>query len=83
MSVHMDFTGSDSNFVWQMIDLTGIRVSKLEQASTSPVPSVPKDLLEEVTLVPAGTAHVTITSNPVLPDGTPGTPVPATFTCKS
>jgi type VI protein secretion system component Hcp len=83
MSVHMDFTRTDSNADWQMIDLTSVRVSKLEQASTSPVPSVPSNLLEEVTLEPVGTAHVTLTSIPLLPDGSQGTPIPVTFTCKN
>jgi len=84
MSVHMDFVkGSARPFTWQMIDLTGVRVSMREQGSTTPVPGVSGDLLEQVTLTPVGTANVTLTSIPQKQDGTAAPGIPQPFTCKA
>ena len=83
MSVHMDFVKEGGlTFTWQMIDLKGVRVSMVEQGSTTPVTGVPSGLLEEVTLTPVGTATVTITSIPQLPTGAAGAPIVQPFTCK-
>jgi type VI secretion system Hcp family effector len=83
MSVHMDFVKEGGMpFTWQMIDLTGVRVSMLEQGSTTPVAGVNSGLLEEVTLTPVGTANVTLTSIPQLPTGTAGAPIVQPFACK-
>jgi len=81
-SVHFDFVRFD-NSVFQEVDVAGLRISKVEQAVSPPVELSPSVLLEEATLVPAATATVTLTANPLNPDGSPGTPIVSTFTCRS
>lgn len=83
-SVHMDFVrGGGTPFIWQTIDLAGMRVSKLEQAVAPPADLAASAILEEVTLVPTNTAvaKVTITAIPQLATGAAGASIPATFTC--
>jgi type VI protein secretion system component Hcp len=83
-SVHMDFVrGGATPFIWQTIDLTGMRVSKLEQAVAPPTALADSVILEEVTLVPISTAvaGVTITAIPQLATGAAGPSIPATFNC--
>jgi type VI secretion system Hcp family effector len=82
-SVHMDFVKEGGLvFTWQTIDLTGVRVSMLEQGSTTPGAGVSSGLLEEVSLTPVGTANVTLTSIPQREDGTAGASIVTPFTCK-
>ena len=81
-SVHFDFVRSN-NSVFQEVDLAGIRISKVEQAVAPPEDLPDSVILEEATLVPAGTATVTLTANPLNPDGTPGTSIVSMFTCRS
>ena len=81
-SVHFDFVRfNDSTF--QEVDLTGVRISKVEQAVAPPDDMSPSVVLEEVTLVPTATATVTLTAIPLNANGTPGTPVLTTFMCRS
>ena len=81
-SVRFDFVRSNGS-VFQEVDLTGVRISKVEQAVAPPDDLSPSVILEEVTLVPAGTATVTLTAIPLNPDGSAGTPIESTFTCRS
>ena len=81
-SVHFDFVRSNGS-VFQEVDLAGVRISKVEQAVSPPVDLAPSVILEEVTLVPAGTATVTLTANPLNANGSAGTPVESTFTCRN
>ena len=81
-SVHFDFVRSN-NSAFQEVDLAGVRISKVEQAVSPPVDLAPSVILEEVTLVPAGTATVTLTANPLNANGSAGTPVESTFTCRN
>jgi len=80
-SVQFDFVAG--TFVFQSVDLTGVRISKVEQAVSPPVELPAAELLEEVTLVPTATATVTLTATPRNADGTGGTPVVSTFNCRS
>jgi type VI protein secretion system component Hcp len=81
-SVHMDFVrpaATGAQFIWQKLDLTGMRVAKLEQAAAPPTDLAPSTILEEVTLVPTSTApaHVTLTDI-----SSPGAAsIVSTFTC--
>jgi type VI protein secretion system component Hcp len=68
-------------FVWQSISMTGMRVSRVEQAVAPPDNLSPSAVLEEVTFEPNNTATVTITSTPQRADGTPGAPIVVPFTC--
>ncbi len=79
-SVHFDFVRTNGS-VFQEVDLAGVRISKVEQAVSDDVS--PTAILEEATLVPVGTATVTLTANPLNANGTPGTPVESTFTCRN
>jgi len=79
--VHFDFVRGNNNFVFQEVDLTGVRISKVEQAVAPPVQLPASALLEEVTVVPTATATVTLTAIPQNANGTAGTPVESTFTC--
>ena len=81
-SVHFDFVRFN-NSVFQEVDLTGIRISKVEQAVAPPDDLSPSVILEEATLVPTATATVTLTANPLNADGSPATPILSTFTCRS
>jgi len=81
-SVHFDFVRS-ADSVFQEVDLTGVRISKVEQAVAPPEDLADSVLLEEVTLVPTATATVTLTANPLNPDGSPGPSIVSTFTCRS
>ena len=81
-SVHFDFVRSN-NSAFQEVDLAGVRISKVEQAVSPPVDLAPSVILEEVTLVPAGTATVTLIANPLNANGSAGTPVESTFTCRN
>ena len=81
-SVHFDFVRFNDS-VFQEVDLTGVRISKVEQAVAPPDDMSPSVVLEEVTLVPTLTATVTLTANPLNADGSPGTPIETTFTCRS
>jgi type VI secretion system Hcp family effector len=80
-SVHFDFVRAN-NSVFQEIDLGGVRISKVEQAVAPPDDGLPSVLLEEVTLVPSLTANVTLTANPLNPDGTPAGSIESPFTCR-
>jgi type VI protein secretion system component Hcp len=81
-NVHFDFVHPNDNFIWQQVDLTGIRLSMVEQAVAPPDDISATVILEEETLVPAGTATVTLTSTPQNADGTAGANIVSTFTCK-
>jgi len=80
-SVHFDFVRFEGS-VFQEVDLAGIRISKVEQAVSPPDDLSASVLLEEVTLVPAGTANVTLTANPLNPDGTPAPSIESPFMCR-
>ena len=81
-SVHFDFVRFNGS-VFQEVDLAGVRISKVEQAVSPPEDLADSVLLEEATLVPTATATVTLTANPLNADGSPGTSVVSTFTCRS
>lgn len=81
-SVHFDFVKSNSNFIWQQVDLTGVRNSMVEQAVSPPDNLSPSLVLEETTLVPVSTATVKLTSIPQQPDGSAGAAIVTTFTCR-
>ena len=81
-SVHFDFVRF-GNSVAQEVDLTGVRISKVEQAVAPPEDLADSVLLEEVTLVPAGTAAVTLTANPLNADGSPAASIVSNFDCRS
>jgi len=81
-SVHVDFVRTGATgapFIWQKLDLTGMRVAKLEQAAAPPTELAPSTILEEVTLMPtsAAPANVTLTDIP----GPAGAAIVSTFTC--
>ena len=80
-NVRLDFVKGD-RFIWQTIDLTGMRISKLEQAVAPPEEFASSLILEEVTLVPATTATVKLTSTPPNPDGSGGASIVTTYTCR-
>ncbi len=80
-NVHFDFVRSNTKFIWQQVDLTGVRLSMVEQAVAPPDTLSPSVILEEETLVPAGTATVTLTSTPQNADGSAGASIVSTFTC--
>jgi type VI protein secretion system component Hcp len=81
-SVHFDFV-KGNDFIWQKVDLTGIRISMLEQAVAPPDNLSASLVLEEATLVPVSTATVTLTAIPQNSDGSAGAAIISTFTCKS
>jgi len=81
-SVHFDFVRGNGT-VFQEIDLTGIRISKVEQAVAPPEDLADSVILEEATLVPAATATVTLTANPLNANGTPAASVESRFDCRS
>ena len=74
-SVHFAFVRGVSNSVFQEVDLTGVRISQLQQAVAPPEDLADSVILEEATLVPTGTATVTLTAIPLNADGSAGTPV--------
>ncbi|HMF42146.1 MAG TPA: type VI secretion system tube protein Hcp [Polyangia bacterium] len=80
-SARFDFVHPDG-FEWQRLDLTGIRLSMVEQAVAPPDNLSASVVLEEATLVPSGTANVTLTSIPQNPDGSGGAAIVTSFTCK-
>jgi type VI protein secretion system component Hcp len=80
-SVHFDFVRA-TGFIWQQVDLTGARVSMLEQAVSPPDNLSASVVLEEATLVPASTATVKLTALPQAADGSGGAAVVTSFTCK-
>jgi hypothetical protein len=86
-SVHMDFihpspSGDGTNVIFQQVDLSAVRTSMVEQA-TAPVDNLsPSVILEEATLVPAGTATYTLTSFDESATGGGGVPIVQTFTCR-
>src|SRR4029078_1179241 len=80
-SVRFDFVRNDG-FEWQRIDLTGVRASMVEQAVAPPDNISPSAVLEEVTLVPSGTANGTLTATPRNADGSGGASIISTFTCR-
>jgi type VI protein secretion system component Hcp len=79
-SVHFDFVRSDG-FIWQKVDLAGVRISQVEQAVAPPDNLSPSVVLEEVTLTPVNTATVTLTAIPRNADGSGGAAIVSTFTC--
>jgi type VI protein secretion system component Hcp len=81
-SVHFDFVRSNGS-VFQTVDLAGIRISQVEQAVAPPEDLADSVILEEATLVPVGTATVTLTATPLNPDGSPAASIVSTFTCRS
>ena len=80
-SVRFDFVHPD-HFEWQRINLTGVRLSMVEQAVSPPDNLLPSVVLEEATLVPSGTANVTLTAFPQNADGSGGASIISTFTCR-
>ena len=58
-SVHFDFVHSDG-FIWQTVDLTGVRISMVEQAVSPPDNLSASTVLEEATLVPVELGEVPI-----------------------
>jgi len=54
----------------------------VEQAVAPPEDLADSVLLEEATLVPAGTATVTLTANPLNADGSAAAPIVSMFTCR-
>jgi type VI protein secretion system component Hcp len=72
-----------NNTVFQEVELTGVRISKLEQAVAPPVELARSVILEEATLVPVGTATVTLTANTLNANGTPGPSIVSEFDCGS
>ena len=80
-NVHFDFVRSANDFIWQQVDLTGVRLSMVEQAVAPPDTLSPSVILEQETLVPSGTATVTLTSTPQNADGSAGASIVSTFTC--
>jgi type VI protein secretion system component Hcp len=78
--VHFSFVRSNG-FVWQKVDLTGVRLSMVEQAVSPPDDLSAPVILEEATLLPVSTATVTLTSVPQNPDGTAGAAIVSTFSC--
>ena len=81
-SVHFDFVRSNGS-VFQTVDLAGVRISQVEQAVAPPEDLADSVILEEATLVPVGTATVTLTATPLNPDGSPAASIVSTFTCRS
>ena len=81
-SVHFDFVKSYNNFIWQQVDLTGVRNSMVEQAVSPPDNLSASLVLEETTLVPVSTATVKLTSIPQQADGSAGPAIVTTFTCR-
>ena len=81
-SVHFDFVRANAS-AFQEVDLAGVRISKVEQAVAPPDDMSRSLILEEVTLVPAATATVTLTANPLNPDGSAAAAIVSTFTCRS
>ena len=80
-SVHFDFIRANGS-VFQAVDLTGVRFSQVEQAVAPPDDMSRSVILEEATLVPAGTATVTLTATPLNANGTPAASIVTTFTCR-
>ena len=80
-SVQFAFVRANGS-IFQQVDLSGIRISKVEQAVAPPADLLPSVILEEVTLVPAGTANVTLTANPLNANGTPAASVVSMFSCR-
>ena len=70
-----------TEFVWQQLTLTGMRVSRVEQAVAPPDDLSPSVVLEEVTFEPNNTATLTLTSTAQNSDGNPGAPLTTSFTC--
>ena len=81
-SVHFDFVRAN-NFIFQTVDLAGTRISKVQQAVAPPEDQADSLILEEATLVPAATATVTLTANPLNANGTPAASIESTFDCRS
>ncbi len=80
-SVHFDFVRAN-NFIFQKVDLAGIRISKVQQAVAPPEDLADSVILEEATLVPNGTATVTLTAIPQNPNGSAGPAIVSMFTCR-
>jgi type VI protein secretion system component Hcp len=83
-AVQMEFVRGGSEgieFVWQRISMTGMRVSRVEQAVSPPDNLSPSAVLEEVTFEPNNTAMVTVTSISQNPDGSAGASIVTTFSC--
>ncbi len=70
-----------TGFLRQRIELTGVRVSKYEEAVAPPDLNVSSALLEEITLEPNPTATETISAFTQLPTGLSGPPLTESFTC--
>jgi type VI protein secretion system component Hcp len=81
-TVHFDFVRANGS-VFQEVDLTGVRISQVEQAVAPPDDMSRSLILEEATLVPNLTATVTLTANPLNSDGSAGASIVSTFTCRS
>ena len=81
-SVHFDFVRAN-NSVFQEVDLTGVRISKVEQAVSPPEDLARSLLLEEVTLVPSPMATVTLRANPLNANSTPAASIESVFTCRN
>jgi type VI protein secretion system component Hcp len=84
-NVRMDFVrnlGGGLPIVWQRLELTGMRIAKVEQAVAPEEEFSASTLLEEVTLEPVGTANVVLTAFEQLADGRMGPAIPQPFSCK-
>ena len=86
LTAHMDFiepnpSGDGTTVIFQQVDLSSVRTSMIEQATTPPDNLSPAVLLEEVTLVPSGTATYTLTSFN-FSGGGGSAPIIETFSCK-
>jgi hypothetical protein len=55
----------------------------VEQAVSPPDDELASVVLEEATLVPAGTATVTLTANPLNADGSAAASIESTFDCRN
>jgi len=80
-SVQFDFVRLNGS-AFQEVDLTGVRISKVEQAVAPPEELADSVILEEVTLVPSPTATVTLRANPLNANGTPAASIESVFTCR-
>jgi type VI protein secretion system component Hcp len=80
-SVHFDFVRANAS-AFQEVDLTGVRLSQVQQAVAPPDDLSASVILEEATLVPVNNATVTLTANPLNADGSAGASVVSTFTCR-
>jgi hypothetical protein len=68
-------------FIFQVIELEGVRISKVEQAVAPPEDLADSLILEEATLEPVATATVRLRAIPQNANGTAGAAIESMFTC--